>query len=199
MPDTLSLYEQALDAVCQAFSQASTTGVRMQPIEVEMWKKAVNDVGPEKALSFIYFWMGGEGGRGAPRISDLHKYANPAYLNEQMAFDRLVELVATCGPWVTPPHQDCKMNAVIAALGGWVVCCETMPSEHEKFKFNEFKERFSRAWAQAQALSVQGRIGDVPRSIGLLEAAQNEGRLSGCSVGAIAVEAPSSAALLRLK
>lgn len=166
----------------------------MQPIEAELWRNAVNDVGPEKTIRFIHFWMGGEGGRGAPRIADLHKYVNPDYLNEQLALEKLVELVAEYGPWVTIPHQDGKLGAVIAALGGWVTCCETMPSVQEKFKFNEFKERFSRAWVQAQALSVQGRLGSVPRSIGLLESALQEGqegRLSGGAAGALSVSTPS--------
>lgn len=157
--------EEHLDVVAQMFTQSKSV---LTALEAQLWTMEIARLGPDRLLSFAAFWMGGDAGvQRAPKVQDFRRYLDPGHLDDGLAWERLVSLVAGVGPYADPPNEDPRLLMAIQKLGGWVQVCLSMPDGADDYKLRQYRERFKGAWNSAQAASVQGVLDGVSRPLGL--------------------------------
>lgn len=157
--------EMALEAVSQMFAQVKSEPT---PAEAMLWAEEIERLGPRAVMAFARFWMSG-GGQGdylrAPRIMDLRRFCDPAWIDEGVAFERLRRLVSGIGPYRVPSEKDGmtpQLAEAIKIMGGWVHVCETMPDPSDEMALRAFEKRFNVAWQQAEIGLARGNINPIP-------------------------------------
>ena len=144
---------------------AAEAVAQMTQIEVNLWMKQIERLGPAKVLSFIEFWMSG-GAQGSyrrvPTIEDLLKHTDSEFVGTEQALELLRRYVADCGPWNDPPINDAKLKEAVVHMGGWAKVCHDMPDPSEDFAYKRFGERFRVAWSRSEALMVQKTLAPAP-------------------------------------
>lgn len=168
MKDSADDIEKAGEAVAQLFSAA---GKEMTSMEVALWLREIARFGARPVLQFAEFWMQGGGQserfRQAPTIEDFRRRADPGYVSEHDALERLRLEVASCGPYAAPAIEDARLKAAVLLLGGWAKVCQDMPDASDEFAARRFAERFARIWVQAEGMALRGEVNAAVPLVGL--------------------------------
>ncbi|CAN0083488.1 unnamed protein product, partial [Phaeothamnion confervicola] len=111
----------------------------MTEFEADAWMRVIEKVPASRFLAFLshHFAVSPY----APKVSDATKHLDLT-VNPDIAFNRLVALVAAIGPYATPPLDDAILVATVHNLGGWVTVNEQLPDPREAFAVRAYRERF---------------------------------------------------------
>jgi hypothetical protein len=156
-------HETAAEAVSQLFTAAKAD---MTNIEVSLWVREIDRLGPARMLAFVEFWASGEGQTSsftrAPKIQDFLLRADPDYIGADGALDLLRAEIRATGCWGNPNIKNLKLIATVNALGGWAKVNQDCPDVSDDFACKRFAERFKHAWVQSEGKQVRGELNEPP-------------------------------------
>lgn len=150
--------ELAQAAVGQMFFACKAN---MTDLEIELWRREIDNHGPEVVTKFVLFWTCG-GGQGnfmrAPRIDDFRRRMDPSFVSLEDALLILRREVSRVGPYADPAISDPGLKTAILEMGGWAKVCQDMPDASLDFEMRRFSDRFKSAWVQGESAVLRGQV-----------------------------------------
>ncbi len=141
-PEEIAMMCAALSEVCGARRYELT------PFEMKLWMAIIENAPCQAFMNFLQHHA--LNSNFAPTVKDANDALglNPG---SEQAWNKLIALVASVGPYNTPKEldDDHLLRATVLGLGGWVKVNETLPDVGQDFAMKTFRQRFEGAYNTA--------------------------------------------------